>query len=488
MIPGADVAAQNDGISDLIPEVAPPGTDLAAIFEALSAVMGNSRWRVSMLVYAPAMLTIFPHLEVPGILRDAKASLKSFETAGLSNTQPEELGVMDCLLPVVPETHSKGLAVSAFPPLGTASRDGLASSRPPSTNWISSPLNWDTTRIDTFGSSAEGEVEEPESPLVPWLIYTVASSADMERIMAASVLTSVFKTGFSNRFREACIGQTVISLLLQMLQDAEKASVAPELSFTEAEVVKHWSLVERILAILAKLLTDCEFLQKCAFDSQGVKTISTLLKGSYDPLPTKSSSRLWSPSPHRERIGEREIGLPTSRLGPQGQTPLHAHCIKVREYALKAVSALGAYKDEYRKAFVEQDIVPYIVESLSPTPSKPKQSKDRPKSPKNGKTPEPEPSIGQVNAAYGANPLPVIIAACHALRTLSRSVSILRTTLEDNSVATPVIRLLKHPEIDVQVAAAGIMCNLITELAPMKNVSLRGQCYLSTKYFINSTE
>ena len=465
VVPGAETIAQSEGVSDLIPGPASPSTDVTAILEALSAIIGDSSWRASVLVYAPALVAVFPHPGSPRRSKCMKACVNSFEVAGLSSIASKDLGALDCFLPVVPEYQAKGTTISSFPPLGSPpSRDYLASSKAPSIKWIASSLNWDTAQADTAGANAEGVIEETESPLIPWLIYTVRSTEGMERIMAASVLTSLHRAGLANKSREAYMGHLIVPILLQTLEDIGiTCGAASEATFVDAKTAANWSIIERCLAILARLIVDSEFLQKCAFECDGVKIVSAYLKSAYEPLASKSS-KAWSPNAGRESTGEREIGLPTSRLGPGGQLPLQVHRTRVRENALKAIAGLAASKDDYRKALVEQDLVPFIVESLSPNPSNPK-NKDRPKSPKRTSV-----EGGGYDAAYGVNPMTVIVAACHSLRMLARSVSILRTTLEDNAVATPAFRLLRHPDIDIQIAASALMCNLVTDVAPMREV------------------
>lgn len=463
VIPGAEAIAQSEGVLDLLPGGAAAGADVTALLEALSAIMGESRWRAAALINAPAMLTIFPNLGSPRRSRAVKACANAFEAAGLSSLASKDLGVMDCLLPLVPETQPK--AVNHFPPLGSSpAEEYQPASRTPPYRWISSPLAWNATQTEDFGLHPEGELAENESPLIPWLIHTIRSTEGMERVMAASVVTSLFKAGFANKYREAYLGRLAVPVLLQVLEDIGPTSGSTETAFTDVKTATNRLIVEQTLAVLAKLLVDSDFLQKCAFDCSAVKIISAALKGAYEPLSDRPSGS-WSPTPQHEKPAEREIGFPTSRLGPRGQAPLLAHHIRVREVSLKAVAALAG-KDDHGKAFVDQDLVPYIVESLAAFPSKP--IKDRPRSPKiylghdDG---------SRLDTAYGANPIPVIVAACHALRTLARSVSILRTTLQDSGVASPAFRLLRHPDIEVQIAASGLMCNLVTNVSPMRDVS-----------------
>lgn len=464
VIPEAEATVQNEGVPDLMPPPAPSSTDVTAIFEALVAIMGDSRWRATALVYAPAMLTIFPNPSSIRRSRAMKACANSFDGAGLSSIASRDLGAMDCFLPLVPEYQPKATSCSHLaPPASPPSRDHLNTSKAPSINWMSSPLTWEGERSEAFGSNLEGEVEDLESPLIPWLIHTARSSEGMERVMASAVATALFKAELANKSREAYMGRLIVPILLQTLEDIGPSDGNSDATFTDVETALNWSIVEHTLAVLAKLIIDSDLLEKCAFDCNGVKIASALLKNAYEPL-TSQSSRPWSPTPQQEKMGEREIGFPTSRLGPQAQIPVLAHRVRLRETALKAVAAMAG-KDDYAKAFVDQDLVPFVVESLSATPSKP--VKDRPASPKIFLGLE----VNEVDPAYGSNPTSVIIAACHALRVLARPVSILRTTLQDSGIQQPAFRLLRHTDLEVQIAASGLMCNLVTTVSPMRDVS-----------------
>jgi hypothetical protein len=127
--------------------------------------------------------------------------------------------------------------------------------------------------------------------------------------------------------------------------------------------------------------------------------------------------------------------------------------MRYRENILKALAALVPFKDEYRKAICEHGVVPYIIDALKPRPSD---------APADAAMPR--------NTAEDGNPIPTILAACGTARMLTRSVSVLRTSLIDAGVAKPLFALLRHSDLEVQIAATAAICNLALDFSPMKEV------------------
>lgn len=134
----------------------------------------------------------------------------------------------------------------------------------------------------------------------------------------------------------------------------------------------------------------------------------------------------------------------------------------MRESALKLVAAMATLKEEHRKALADQDVVSYIVESLYPCPGNPKNARE-----KSAAAPGTEDGDASGISPYGHNPNAVVMAACHATRALARSVGIVRTTLQDYGVATPISKLLRHADAEVQIAASSAVINLVTNCSPM---------------------
>lgn len=469
VIPGAEILAQRDGLQEYFPSAAPSGGKLAIILEAIAVIITDSKFRASQLLYSASILAIFPMSQPTDLVatQNARAAWNAFNAAGLSVRQTQ-LNAVDYLLPFVPlhQVKSTSASASAFPPLGTSgSRENLAPSVRAAANkyngaslpsWNDSPgLDSSTVALDNITI----DPEEPESPLIAYLILLLRSQTSMTRLMAASVLTVLYRAGLTHKTRETAIGLLVVPLLVQLLDDPVVPLKGKDSLREEEDLLLQRAITERTPAILAMLITDSEYLQKAAFDAGVVSKLAKMLKVSYDPVPETANLHPWSPA--GEEYGQGVDG-PSPRLGRNGQSPLLVHKIKVRESTLKAIAALVPFKDEYRKAIVDQGVVPYIVESMSSSPGKPS-----PKADKSEKLVSHSPDEGS-KKGYGINPVNVLIAACGAVRALSRSVSVLRTTLIDSGVAEPVFRLLQHPDIEIQIAATATVCNLLTEVSPMR--------------------
>jgi hypothetical protein len=474
VIPGAEILVQRDGLQEYFPLAAPPSANLSIILEAIAVIITDSKFRASQLLYSPSILAIFPMSQSTDFIatQTARAAWNAFNAAGLSVRQ-SQLNAVDYLLPFVPlhQLKSTSASASAFPPLGTSgSRENLAPlgrSTANKYNGASLPSWSDSPGIDSGIASQDTittDSEEPESPLIAYLILLLRSRTEMSRLMAASVLTVLYRAGLTHKTRETAIGLLVVPLLVHLLDEPVIPAKGKDNLRDEEVVLFQRAITERTPAILAMLITDSEYLQKAAFDAGIVSKLSKMLKVSYDPVPETSNPHAWSPA--GDEYGQNIDG-PSPRLGRNGQSPLLVHKIKVRESTLKAIAALVPFKDDYRKAIVDQGMVPYIVESMSSVPGKPSPKASEKSEKVLNQSPEEESKQG-----YGLNPVNVLIAACGAVRALSRSVSVLRTTLIDNGVAEPVFRLLQHPDIEVQIAATATVCNLLTDVSPMREVSI----------------
>ena len=445
VVPGAEELAFNDGIYEVFPEPAAPGAQIGHVLEAISVILGDSRYRAQRLVHSPSMLAIFPCVK--------------FEPAKDVSTPRQALTAMEYILPSLPTTvpRTPSAPQSSF---NTPDRaESRASSRASLTRLASSSA-WESLRSQPAGNGGD-PVEDIESPLIPWLIHLVRTLQDYERLMAASVLATLFRAGLGRKtVREQSIGLLVVPIVVGMIAkndnydaDTLQASDSPQRQ-----------ILEKAPAILARLIADSEYLQKAAFDCEAVKVLTKLLKHSYEPVAETREANYWSPNP--EMGMDVENASLHAQIGERGQDPVLSHKIRVRESALKAIGALSAGKEDYRKELVNEDVVRYVAESLCEFPGKPKQAKELPKDKSWN-----EPVSSELSLAYGKNPVAVIIAACHVVRTLARSVSILRTALVDYGVALPMFRFMRHPDVEVQIAATATVINLVVEVSPVREVS-----------------
>ncbi|PHH86432.1 hypothetical protein CDD83_10258 [Cordyceps sp. RAO-2017] len=445
VVPGAEAMAYSDGLYEVFPEPACAGAKIGPILEAIAAILGDSKYRANRLVSSPALLAIFPSVK--------------FESYKGSQGQPHAMTAMECILPPMPAASPRGQP-AAHSSLPTLDRSESRSASRTSLSKFGSAAIWDSPRAQALGNNGDGVMEDVESPLVPWLIHLTRTLSDYDRLMAAAVLAALFKAGLGRKgVRETSIGLLVVPILVGLVAKNDKDG--PDAEGAASQAQRH--IVERAPAVLARLTTDSEYLQKAAYDCGAVKVLTKLLRRAYQAVPQVDQPKYWSPQPDASL--EPEAGSASTRLGEDGQNGLLAHRTRVREASLKAIGALSAGKEDYRKALVAEDLVPYVVESLCEFPRKPRQVKDRPKD-KHGA----EPARKGPSPAYGTNPVSVIVAGCHVVRMLARSVSILRTALVDHAVALPVFHFLTHQDINVQIAATATVINLVVEVSPVREL------------------
>jgi armadillo repeat-containing protein 8 len=483
VVPGAEVLGRNDGLADMIPEPATPDTELTPVLGAIVAIIGDSKFRACLLLCSPAIMAIFPSAEFSPPARDSRTAWNAMEMAGFASLRTRSPGAIDYLLPVVPVHPSKAISSqlsSHFPSLAfSSSRDmPYASNGKPQQAKFS---GWDPTRLDTSTSNPEAiDADEPESPLIPWLIHQIGAGTDrLERIRHASILTALWRAGFVSPTREQSLSVLVVPALVQAIQSEIEATWSGDKPGEDVNS-QDWSILEEGPEVLARMIADSELLQTAAVECRGDTAVAKLLRASYQPTPVSQTQRMWSPTPQRptSRDLESRSAHLFNRLGLPGQTPLYTHSLKLRQSALKAMAALVSSFQNVRRDFVGAlDVMPFVAESLYETPSKPRSGKERTRSDEQGS------DVVQAGN-YGTNPTAVLISACHIVRMLARSVSILRTSLADHDVATPIFKLLRHPDLEVQIAACGAVCNLVVTFSPMREVSreasLRPQTYISS--------
>ncbi|KAI0154394.1 armadillo repeat protein [Xylariaceae sp. FL1272] len=454
VLPGAEVRAKMEGLDKYIPQPASNSASLDEVLGAIAAIVTDSPFRASKLLYSPSILAIFPNF---ANARSSKPNSppEFIILPGLSPTRPRE-SEMDFLLPFTPPyTRGHGRHHHTAASTGTpVSKDSSGTNGRPSSKLQSTHVSW-TPPEETAPRTTEATSSEVESPLVPWLIHLVRTRKGTESLMAASVLTSLFKTGCAyNKVREQTVGLLVVPVLLWLLEDAETQAKESPAESPNRDTMAKISVLEEAPAVLSRLITDSEHLQKAAFDCNAVKTICRLFKGSFNTSFATVESHPWSP---HGSSNENMDGLgPECRLGDDGQHPQLIHQMRLRESALRALGALAIFKEEYRKAIVQQDAIPCIVDCLGqPESSATEQAKDYTVS-------------NRRKARFENNTSSILVAACYCVRMLSRSVSTLRTAMIDHGASKPLLKLLVDDDIEVKIAATQCLINLLPEFSPTR--------------------
>ena len=425
---------------------------LAPVLECIGTIVQKSKTRGIQLLSAPALTSFVsqPSSDANTSPDRGVPAKNPYYPQSLSGRQPLSKPV-ESLLPQLPNSHYRGAVPqsSNFPPLGVP---GSAAKQPQSARTFSSAL-------EIIQNQAPDPSEDNEVPLVSWLIYIVRTGGSSNRLMAAWLLGILYRSGLTSKRREVGYALLLIPLLVRMLDKDPKIPVDPRRSHDAGPGSLDWLIKERAPCILAMLTIDNVDLQRSAVDAGAIKKLSQLLKESYDPLPSGLSVSLWTPEPRASPRKTTEDEITT--LGPEGLSPVAHHVIQMRESVLVALASLASLKDEYRKAIIDNGVVPFVIESLK-TSHKNLGSETM----RNGSTDDK--STNQILPTE--HPTKIILAACGAARSLSRSVSTLRTSLMDAGLAAPLFLLLRHHEIKVQIAATAVVCNLVLEFSPMREV------------------
>ena len=422
---------------------------LSALLHAIGVIVQNSRPRAYRLLRISPVKDIFQK-----VYDQARTAHESY-LISLPPNQRSRVPMPDVcvenLLPSVLNPYMRTVSTSAtgFPPLDPIKTTERA--------WPKSL----STAIEIFSSNGLEHVGDDESPLVPWLIYVVRTFDEITSLMAAWVLAILYRLRLIKKTREASIALLVTPPLVRMLDRDLKVS---QEAFQSLDICTPSSIYDTIKeetpAVLAMLTVNNSKTQKAAVDAGVIKKLSQLLKESYDPSDTNLYPTMWSSATLETNRTNRGKDR-SSVLGALGLPIAAYHTTKIRETTLIALAALASDKDEYRKAIIENGVIPFIIRILKGEDFK---FAVRP-STGTASDESIEQKIVYVNYKQA------ILAACGATRALSRSVSTLRTSLMEAGLAAPLFVLLKCQDMEIKVAATAVVCNLVLEFSPMREVS-----------------
>lgn len=421
------------------------GDAIGDLLDAVGTIIQGSNYRTARFLYSHAMIDL---TSTGGMITSSNRTMPS-EEGQPSFTSLPPLGSFDNLgLPRLEVSQSKAEQSfsKAFPPLGSLIPNGSEVNK----------LHFSDVALIPPLKLASGE--KFESPVFNWLIHIARSYQSHERLAAIWVLSLLKRftdsfcpdEGFKNR--ERAIAFLIVPLLVQMIDDANTTEVNTSSKTVSHSLLHRRTAIERAPTVLAILIEESPVLQKAAVEAGIIKRLCQMLKKTFDPART--SMPLWSPQSNLPSFQDNLANDQSSTLGRPG-FPFHVvHALRCRTGILRALSAIADKEDAYRKAMIETGVIACIIDSLVPYPERVF----------NG-------DYTDINASSkDGNPIAVLVAACNAARSLSRSVGILRTSLIDYGIAKPILQLLNHRDVTVQVASTEVLCNLLLHFSPMRDV------------------
>jgi hypothetical protein len=415
-----------------------PRTVLPEILEAIAAIIKDSYFYTARFLYSQPVQELFAWPK--------DRTTTSYDAYGDSSQPP-----WDKLIPRVQTMSSKSDPyIKSWPALGSHTTASMETyGRLPNVETVQQPT----------GRSVI--TDESESPIFIWLMYVARRSEGKERLSACWLLALLKKFGErwplndpSKTTRERHFSYLIIPLVVKMVEESSPTSEQSKKAYAVSPAAKEEMryVLERSPLVLAELVAGNKALQSAAVDARILPTLVQILKRSFDTV-TKSAKPLWQPRTSSHEVKDMSIDPVSSTLGRSGLSADVLHAFKYRESVLLALAALAGDQDGLRKLVIEMGAATYIIEAMVPY------SENN------------ESGSNQTNSK-GGNPEGVLVAACKVTRSLSRSVSVLRTSLIDHGVAQPVYELLMHPSVKVQIAATEVITNLVLEMSPMRPVRL----------------
>lgn len=410
---------------------APPDASIPSILAAVSTIITGSNYRAHRFILSQQVRDLFTNTG-----QDDSDQRSAFGARhGFAN--PHE--------PLLPPLH--------IPTYRTISHNPVSNHFPALKSL--QPARGGSSSSD--GSTPVGDIDHSNA-VVGWLLVLIRSMSGLNRLIGLRLLALVanaievdpvgasFRSEFSQKTRERQkqLSMLAVPLAVSLVQKAHDDKFDGTENQSEGQGIR-----EQACNVLALLIGGSKELQIAAVEAGAVKHVCPILKKSFDNV--SFAKPMWSAKSNTPS----NVDAPeTSRLGVSTFPQEIAHAMRCREGALKAIEAIAAREDVHRKAIIEHGVIGCIIDSMKPFAPN---------------------AIGEaassritINPKDG-NTTSVILAACYAAKSMSRSVSILRTSLIDGGIAKPLVQLLHHSSLDVQIAATDVCCNLLPEFSPMKD-------------------
>jgi len=433
----------------LVPGFLPPPTrqTISSILAAIEAIIVGSNYRVARFISSPLLNIVFPQHK-PEAFHD-RAIAQRGGTASSVFVSPLEFS-----LPQIPPLYVKESSAfgKTFPALGFV----------PSSK--TENISFDFLQAtETSATTSLGADVKPgdESSFISWLIQFFRSETGISRLRACKLLACLRRAGLTSRSRDRMLALLVVPVLVAMLDDAMKMISPAHLHVTHltTETIQNYQKIkEEVPFILASFIAGNQLLQKAASESNVISRACQLLKHSYDPinLPPSGWSSDGNSTADTAMVDELSV---THRLGVPGLPAGLVHALRCREGALKLFAALADRDDRYRKQLLADPAIgACLTDSLLPFDTAAFASLNPQKNEK-------------LQPKILGNTIPVLLAACEALRMFARSVTLLRTNLLDAGMGKPLIALLNNSNVDVVRQATDACVNIANDFCPMRDVS-----------------
>lgn len=237
--------------------------------------------------------------------------------------------------------------------------------------------------------------------------------------------------------------QCVLEVLMELL-DYTPAGLPAAGSTVPSSQLQGSSQVEiqiQAAFAIARLVADNVTLQTLATESyNALQKLTQLLDQACNRSQAPSGAKAERANVSTTILGS--IAVSTRRNDTTvGVAPptIDESAIRLREACLTALAALTFQHDEPRRK---------LIDTVQP------------------------PVLAMVVSSISYPALGVRVAACRLSRALSRSLSILRTSIVDAGVAPKLVALLQDPEEEevVKVEATAAICNLVLDFSPMKKL------------------
>ncbi|KIW99442.1 uncharacterized protein Z518_11181 [Rhinocladiella mackenziei CBS 650.93] len=437
--PGPDALNGESDVLARIPEPAPSFAHLSPVLESLCVLTEHSKFRTRMFLANPTIKTVLPDLRddfSPSDIRRAPWGASYFSGAAVPRSRLQ--GPFDPLLPSTPVSEKSISATqSGFPPLSSVTAmPKRRASFFPTTN--------ETPHL-AVGRETVDDIEE--SAVISWLLYVVRESRGKRRLLAAKLLVNLYRLNFVKRERGSSFASLLVPLLTRML-NPDPPDPTRQDSFNNqlggSHLCNGLHYTRAVPAVLAALVMDDPEMQRVAVEGRAIVHLSAGLKMTFDgPAGRKSSP--WQP--HKSDEIPADQTSPGNVIGRGGPTWATRREMDYREGCLQALAAIAPFEDDYRKEICDQGVLAHIIMALEPYHIQ----------------------LGphQQMEASG-NSAAVILAACGAVRVLTRSVQALRTKLIEAEVAKPIIKLMSSTNSEVRIAATRVLTNLAIDFSPVK--------------------